>query len=451
MKRNKIVIAVLLILSLLVVVSLTRCEGGPGGSSGNNTQSNTNESADTPLETMSSLSAQFEETRALMQAQVDEMKAEFERESATNQNDALFKQFEAKMEQLSQQTIGQYETEIGHLKSSLGQLQTNVNNLNNTDYPIGSDQCVIRPDGRCWFTPIGFQTAASTQTASIGSTGNILDGARNLLDNNLGQYIDPTIEPTSPNRRSRSDNPGVVPMITVPVNSTLFDAQAMTSMIGRVPIRGSVRNPMPFKVITGADNLAANNIYIDGLEHAIWSGHAVGDGALKCLRGVLNAVTFVFTNGTVYTQTATRNNQNDLNSGLGWIADQSGYGCIPGTYVSNANEVMRKLFLAGSATGAAEAFAQSQLTTSSSSIGSASALTGDAAEFALGRGLSQGFREWADYVSERAQDVFDAVVVDPGHAVVINVTQQIEIDYDTNGRRVNYPRQLSQGAQYDLD
>jgi hypothetical protein len=47
---------------------------------------------------------------------------------------------------------------------------------------------------------------------------------------------------------------------TVPRNATLIGATAMTALVGRVPVQGQVRDPMPFKVITGADNLAANGL-----------------------------------------------------------------------------------------------------------------------------------------------------------------------------------------------
>ncbi|PLY14962.1 MAG: TIGR03752 family integrating conjugative element protein, partial [Sedimenticola sp.] len=50
----------------------------------------------------------------------------------------------------------------------------------------------------------------------------------------------------------------VHPVYTVPRNATLIGSTAMTALVGRVPVQGQVRDPMPFKVITGADNLAAN-------------------------------------------------------------------------------------------------------------------------------------------------------------------------------------------------
>ncbi len=50
------------------------------------------------------------------------------------------------------------------------------------------------------------------------------------------------------------------PVYTVPTNSTLMGSVAMTALIGRVPIDGTVNDPYPFKVLVGPDNLTANGM-----------------------------------------------------------------------------------------------------------------------------------------------------------------------------------------------
>ena len=74
-------------------------------------------------------------------------------------------------------------------------------------------------------------------------------------------------------------------MYTVPRNATLIGSTAMTALVGRVPVRGQVRDPMPFKVITGADNLAANGLSVPGVQGMVWSGTAIGDWTLSCVTG----------------------------------------------------------------------------------------------------------------------------------------------------------------------
>ena len=91
------------------------------------------------------------------------------------------------------------------------------------------------------------------------------------------------------------------PVYTVPRNATLIGSTAMTALVGRVPIQGQVRDPMPFKVITGAENLAANGLRVPGVQGMVWSGTAIGDWTLSCVTGRLDSVTFVFDDGTIRT------------------------------------------------------------------------------------------------------------------------------------------------------
>ena len=64
---------------------------------------------------------------------------------------------------------------------------------------------------------------------------------------------------------------------TAPTNATLMGSVAMTALIGRIPIDGTVNDPFPFKVLIGADNLAANGIEIPDVAGAVVSGTASGD------------------------------------------------------------------------------------------------------------------------------------------------------------------------------
>ncbi|MEA1889931.1 MAG: TIGR03752 family integrating conjugative element protein, partial [Pseudomonadota bacterium] len=72
----------------------------------------------------------------------------------------------------------------------------------------------------------------------------------------------------------------IEPVYTIPRNATLIGSTVMTALVGRVPVSGKVRDPMPFKVITGVDNLAANGLTIPGVQGMIWSGTAIGDWTL---------------------------------------------------------------------------------------------------------------------------------------------------------------------------
>ncbi|MFA9342646.1 TIGR03752 family integrating conjugative element protein, partial [Escherichia coli] len=76
---------------------------------------------------------------------------------------------------------------------------------------------------------------------------------------------------------------------------------AMTALLGRVPVNGTVTDPYPFKVLIGKDNLTANGIELPDVEGAVVSGTASGDWTLSCVRGQVNSITFVFADGRVRT------------------------------------------------------------------------------------------------------------------------------------------------------
>ncbi|RMS67464.1 Integrating conjugative element protein, family, partial [Pseudomonas savastanoi] len=141
---------------------------------------------------------------------------------------------------------------------------------------------------------------------------------------------------------------------TLPQNSTLMGSVAMSALIGRVPVDGTVNDPYPFKVLIGPDNLTANGIDLPDVAGAVASGTAAGDWTLSCVRGQIKSLTFVFNDGTVRTlpapvqggnqQNNNQNNQNNsgdqqpIQGGLGWISDPYGIPCIAGERRSNAQQ-----------------------------------------------------------------------------------------------------------------
>jgi len=115
------------------------------------------------------------------------------------------------------------------------------------------------------------------------------------LDRTAPGFSDALREQVGPTRNlGRRDTATVaepIPVYTVPRNATLMGSTSMTALIGRVPVRGEVRDPMPFKLITGRDNLAANGLSVPGVHGMIWSGTAIGDWTLSCITGRLESVT----------------------------------------------------------------------------------------------------------------------------------------------------------------
>ena len=106
---------------------------------------------------------------------------------------------------------------------------------------------------------------------------------------------------------------------------------AMTALIGRVPIDGTVNDPYPFKVLIGPDNLTANGIDIPDVAGAVVSGTASGDWTLSRARpDPLGHVRLQRRHDRTVPEDGNRNRSsgsqgNSANSttqgGLGWISD----------------------------------------------------------------------------------------------------------------------------------
>jgi integrating conjugative element protein (TIGR03752 family) len=243
------------------------------------------------------------------------------------------------------------------------------------------------------------------------------------------------------------------PDYPVPRNATLVGSTGMTALIGRIPTQGQVQDPFPFKVIVGADNLAANGIEIPGVDGMIFGGTATGDWALSCVRGTLHSVTFVFTDGTIRTVSSDDNSLQQLNRSqgsnantsfndrpLGWISDRRGIPCVSGTRISNAIDYLAGRMLARAVEAGGQAFSQGEVTNQTSgALGvTTSVITGDAAKFAGLNALSGSANELSEYLRERAAQSFDVVYVDTGVELAIHVDIELPIDYDPNGRLTTY-------------
>ncbi len=241
----------------------------------------------------------------------------------------------------------------------------------------------------------------------------------------------------------RPDASTVEPVYTLPENSTLMGSVAMTALLGRVPINGTVSDPYPFKVVIGRDNLTANGVTLPEVASAIVSGTATGDWTLSCVRGQVTSITFVFEDGTVRTLPT----PDDVNAGdstsrtaIGWLSDPRGLPCIPGDRKTNAQQFLLTSFILGAAEAGAGAMAMNEVTTSVDSSGVVSGLTGDSGRYAASQALAGGVSDVREWVQERFGQTFDAVYVPPGQPVAIHIKRELPIDYETQGRRVRYER-----------
>lgn len=278
------------------------------------------------------------------------------------------------------------------------------------------------------------------------------DESGHLL-NRLGRSTHATLASAQPhgerllNRSARAVNSST-PVYTIPRNATLIGSTAMTALVGRVPVQGQVRDPMPFKVIAGKDNLAANGLTIPGVQGMIWSGTAIGDWTLSCVSGKLESVTFVFEDGTIQTLSSDDNSvggsSGNSSSGrtskpLGWISDARGIPCITGERKTNAPAFLTQRIGVSAMEAAANAAAQSETTTLLSDSGTVSnTVTGDVGKYILGKTLSGSSQEIAQWLQERQAQSFDAVFVPAGIELAIHVDHELPIDFHANGRKLHH-------------
>ena len=240
---------------------------------------------------------------------------------------------------------------------------------------------------------------------------------------------------------------------TVPTNSTLMGSVAMTALIGRVPVDGTVNDPFPFKILVGEDNLTANGIDIPDGAGAVFSGTASGDWTLSCVRGQVRSITFVFHDGTVRTipeDSERSNQQNSQQDGLGWISDPYGIPCVSGQRRSNAQQYLgTQALITAAGAGVASLIdsdsGQMSYVGADGSIGTVGISTNEA----VGRILAGGVQDMSQWVNRLYGQAFAAVYVQPGAKVAVHLEKPLHIDYEPEGRRVDH--RAGEAHALDLD
>ena len=393
--------------------------------------------ADTPADTITTLTANVAAmTRELKRLEQDNT-------ALKHNNDELMRQRKS----LETEMAMRVSEEIGRLEErSVDQNAEALARLNRRIDAIAESLTQATPSIEGSDLPVGFGFDAPTE--ETWTWIEPLDA--NVPQGNNGSGIHPAIG----RHRSSADEPTSEPYFTVPRNATLLGARAMTAMLGRVPIRGEVRDPMPFKVLTGNDNLAANGYTVPGVAGMVWSGTAIGDWTLSCVRGELHSVTFIFTDGSIRTVSSdeSRNQDGDSRRALGWISDARGVPCVSGARKSNGGHYLSQRIGAKAVQAAADAAAAAQTSTViRDSGGISTAVDGELGPYVLGRSVADGSAEIAQWLAERQAQSFDAVFVPAGADLVIHVDRELAIDLYPDARNLHYATSRDPAAVLSLD
>src|SRR5476649_2513378 len=299
------------------------------------------------------------------------------RDEVRQQQDSLLDIFQTKLEQLTDTA-----SQIGHHSSSA-----------NDDLPLGlgiepGDLPKSIGNGLRWLEP---DDARNIDMRSGNNEGSKFSFPTSFtsLDDSVINHRQKQFRAATKGERDLEESP---PAYTLAENSTLIGSVAMTALLGRVPINGTVTDPYPFKVMIGKDNLIANGLELPDVEGAIMSGSASGDWTLSCVRGNIHSMTFVFRDGTIRTVPEASGKSNGSgdskqSSILGWLSDPHGLPCIPGEKKSNAAQYLGSQFLLSGSAAAAEAFANGQTTNIAEGGNITSAITGSSGKFVMGQAL----------------------------------------------------------------
>lgn len=447
--------------------------------------------ADTPADTLATLVVEMKTMRAEQQRLMQDNQA------LLNRNQQLEK-LEVQMENKLQERLAQERNKIlqdvqhGQAKESKSLLSQLEERLKGASNPVvdaltgGTDEI---------YSGLGIAPGARPATGGKLPVGGLRGGAQpaaseaELMDDavvwvdpmdgievkegnsnrTVIRYPDPSV-PTSFGLRvaapdadapatkgAKTDNapakPKDIPAFTLPRNGTFMGSVSMTALIGRIPIKGSVTDPYPFKVLIGRENLSSNGIYVPNeVAGVVISGIATGDWTLSCVSGAVTSLTFTFEDGTLRTYPNTKGSTGQKLA-IGWISDAAGVPCVSGERISNAASYLAQRVGLTAASAYYKAAAAAEVTTQTNGYGGYDqAVTGNVGKHSRNEALSAGIGETTDWLEKRQEQQFDAIYVPPGIEVAFHLDEQVEVDFEIEGRRVDHnarlPYMKKQGRAY---
>ena len=438
LQKNKLILGVLgLLVFSIVVTSLFRSgvtQKSPTKSDHKNASATDKASQDTTAESLNAL------TQKLHQVISSNQSLQSDNAALNQKNDQILKNIRAEVQQnLSAELARRGQNDEAKIADLEAQLQKM-----NAEIQQSSEQGISGSEGSV--KKLNGEALISTPDLS-GQSPEEITSARLKLK--IGPEV--SLCPLSVSGSHSTEKP----YFTIPSGSTLDESVTMTALIGRVPVDGVVKAPYPFKMIIGGDNLAANGLNIPGISGAIIQGYTVGDMALSCVKGYITALTFLFPDGTISTTQITHGSGSEdlgFTDALGYLSTPNGNPCFPGKFYTNAPQYLATMVGLGAMNQGGQAYAMAQQTSMSNSLGGATtALTGSVGKYMMGGAVQGGTQQVMDWMTAREKNSFDAVYVPTGQKAVVNITQEIPINYDPKGRKIAYGNAASSFSNTSLD
>lgn len=414
---------------------------------------------DSPVETMRTLT---NETRAVredsLQLQDENRKQRQEIERLLKMEQSLKRQLEDRFvvaERSADQKRKELESTQNFTKSLISKLEQKLDTIQEGSKEKGGNRSAS-----------GYDIGAAGIPSGLGydENGNPIDFDQVIWTNPIDASVDSrdpskislpdfTLATTKTiekkwNEKNKDKAKSLIKAYTIPENATLLGSVTMTAMLGRIPSNGQVVDPYPFKVLVGEENLSSNGIHIPDVVGIKMSGIAKGDWTLSCVSGQIMSMTFTFRDGTILTipESGTKTKEP-----LAWFSDKNGIPCVTGTRITNAASYLTQRVSLSTASSYANAEAASQLTTQTNASGLTSAVTGDPKIVAKNTAIADGLNEVTDWLDARQANSFDAIFVEPGTELAIHINQELKIDYDTEGRKVNHYANINRHSDTHID
>lgn len=349
-------------------------------------------------------------------------------------------------------------------KNALNESNQKINELENTiqtykhqlvvqkrGFKVGDDQ--IDTQETVWIKDMSHTENLMKTHSSAISNVDLLDQRQSLLNPGTSGNQSSLLKHTTHTAYSDDHSPSKTPYFTLPENAWLTNAIALQPLVGRIPIDGQVINPRSFEFMVERPNLAANGVHLPlAVKGALGRAVCEGDLLSRSVTCKVISLTFVFQDGRISTT--------HDDSGLGTVTDAYGNPMIRGTLHSNAGLYLGAKFLMKGVEGYGNALsaAQVQSVTGGSIPLSIGTLIKNAKTYAAGQALSGGVSAVDEWLNQRMQNSFDYVFVPnwnpQTHQLIrvnIQMTKQIDIDYDHHGRKVYYAYSTHNVASNTLD
>lgn len=281
-----------------------------------------------------------------------------------------------------------------------------------------------------WVSALGHQTSQDSQDgiASAVSSFNPFGSTQ------VAVTKQPSSEKISaqPTKRNSENKPKKIPYGTLHRDSMVLNVTNLNSLFGRIPRKQSTYEPYEFTLMLSGETLMANGFSFPEIRNATVSGYAVGDRSMTCVRGFITNFTFIFSDGRIAQQSSSDKKP------LAEIGDAWGNPCVRGELVDDIEKHVAAQGIIGGLSKYGEVLNQQQQSTVSNGNQSSTILSGDASKQALGAIGSGGLDTTAAILAERYESYYEGVYVPQGQKLSLRLKENIEIDYDLEGRKVNY-------------